>query len=108
MPGVFQITKGWSTTDVESIVGNWDEFIDACKHKTISIRMYGATTNGNPIISDCFVVPYMGSEFYPEHPVMLSTPIDGVKWRGDTIEANKVYQASIVRGIGILVGRDIA
>ena len=36
------------------------------------------------------------------------TPIDGVEWRGDTIEANKVYQASIVRGIGILVGRDIA
>lgn len=223
-PGVFQTAKGWSTTDVESIVGNWNEFIDACKHKAISIRMYGATTNGNPIISDCYVVPYMGSEFYPERPVMLFvrvnnisysynissdkiqfagisyeslikdnviddlysnityyplsanqgrilnekiewlntiienttestkelqantyyvfgevetltltlaaeenwmiseymfeftsgttptviTPIDGVEWRGDTIEANKVYQASIVRGIGILVGRDIA
>ena len=25
-PGAFQTTEGWSTTDVESIVGNWDEF----------------------------------------------------------------------------------
>lgn len=31
--------------------------------------------------------------------------IDGVEWKGDTIEANKVYQASISRGIGILIGR---
>lgn len=28
-PGVFQTTEGWSTTDAESIVGNWDEFIKA-------------------------------------------------------------------------------
>lgn len=28
-PGAFQTTKGWSTTDVESIVGNWDEFTKA-------------------------------------------------------------------------------
>lgn len=33
------------------------------------------------------------------------TDIDGVEWKGDTIEANKVYQASISRGIGILIGR---
>ena len=25
-PGAFQTTEEWSTTDVESIVGNWDEF----------------------------------------------------------------------------------
>ena len=25
----FQTTEGWSTTDVESIVGNWDEFTKA-------------------------------------------------------------------------------
>lgn len=31
--------------------------------------------------------------------------IAGVEWKGDTIEANKVYQASISRGIGILIGR---
>lgn len=28
-PGAFQTTEGWSTTDVESIVGNWDEFTKA-------------------------------------------------------------------------------
>lgn len=29
LPGVLQITEGWFTTDVESIVGNWDEFTKA-------------------------------------------------------------------------------
>lgn len=29
LPGNLQITTGWSTTDVESIVGNWDEFTRA-------------------------------------------------------------------------------
>ena len=29
LPGAFQTTEGWSTTDVESIVGNWDEFTKA-------------------------------------------------------------------------------
>lgn len=29
LPGNLQTTEGWSTTDVESIVGNWDEFIKA-------------------------------------------------------------------------------
>lgn len=33
------------------------------------------------------------------------TEIEGIEWKGDTIEANKVYQASISRGIGILIGR---
>lgn len=28
-PGAFQTTEGWFTTDVESIVGNWDEFTKA-------------------------------------------------------------------------------
>lgn len=34
------------------------------------------------------------------------TEIEGIEWKGDTIEANKVYQASISRGIGILIGRE--
>lgn len=34
------------------------------------------------------------------------TDIAGIEWKGDTIEANKVYQASISRGIGILIGRE--
>lgn len=29
LPGAFQTTEGWFTTDVESIVGNWDEFTKA-------------------------------------------------------------------------------
>lgn len=29
LPGNLQTTEGWSTTDVESIVGNWDEFTRA-------------------------------------------------------------------------------
>lgn len=29
LPGNLQATEGWSTTDVESIVGNWDEFTKA-------------------------------------------------------------------------------
>lgn len=29
LPGSLQTTEGWSTTDVESIVGNWDEFTRA-------------------------------------------------------------------------------
>lgn len=29
LPGILQTTEGWSTTDVESIVGNWDEFTKA-------------------------------------------------------------------------------
>lgn len=29
LPGNLQITTGWSTTDIESIVGNWDEFTKA-------------------------------------------------------------------------------
>lgn len=29
LPGNLQTTEGWYTTDVESIVGNWDEFIKA-------------------------------------------------------------------------------
>lgn len=29
LPGILQTTEGWYTTDVESIVGNWDEFTKA-------------------------------------------------------------------------------
>lgn len=29
LPSILQTTEGWSTTDVESIVGNWDEFTKA-------------------------------------------------------------------------------
>lgn len=37
LPGVFQTTEGWYTTDVESIVGNWDEFIKAASSGKVII-----------------------------------------------------------------------
>lgn len=213
-PGVFQSTEGWSTTDVESIVGNWDEFTKAVSGGKIIVGYFqnegqfvkstasviendGATflsfsfyqllcvyiidqsyisiftidnflcvssivdrlnSSGtelplsanqgrilnekierlNTIIENTtestkelqantyyvfgevetltltlaaeenwMISEYM-FEFTSGTTPTVITPIDGVEWRGDTIEANKVYQASIVRGIGILVGRDIA
>lgn len=38
-PGVFQTTEEWSTTDVESIVGNWDEFIDDVDNKAVFVKI---------------------------------------------------------------------
>lgn len=41
LPGNLQITTGWSTTDVESIVGNWDEFTRAVSdNKRIIANIY--------------------------------------------------------------------
>lgn len=41
LPGNLQITEGWSTTDVESIVGNWDEFTRAVSdNKRIIANIY--------------------------------------------------------------------
>ncbi len=44
-PGAFQTTEGWSTTDVESIVGNWDEFTKAVLgRKAIITNIYSYDT----------------------------------------------------------------
>lgn len=41
LPGNLQTTEGWSTTDVESIVGNWDEFTRAVSdNKRIIANIY--------------------------------------------------------------------
>ena len=41
LPGNLQITEGWYTTDVESIVGNWDEFTRAVSdNKRIIANIY--------------------------------------------------------------------
>lgn len=41
LPGNLQITTGWSTTDVKSIVGNWDEFTRAVSdNKRIIANIY--------------------------------------------------------------------
>lgn len=45
LPGSLQTTKGWSTTDVESIVGNWDEFTKAVLgRKAIITNIYSYDT----------------------------------------------------------------
>lgn len=71
-PGAFQTTEGWSTTDVESIVGNWDEFIKAASsgkviigciegdfNHTIYMNLTLITYDGNSVlilvsIANCF------------------------------------------------------
>ena len=54
--------------------------------------------------SDTILNEYMFEFTSGATPTVL-TEITGVEWKGDTIEANKLYQASISRGIGILIGR---
>lgn len=45
LPGNLQTTEGWSTTDVESIVGNWDEFTKAVLgRKAIITNIYSHDT----------------------------------------------------------------
>lgn len=45
LPGSLQTTEGWSTTDVESIVGNWDEFTKAVLgRKAIITNIYSYDT----------------------------------------------------------------
>lgn len=40
LPGNLQTTEGWSTTDVESIVGNWDEFTKAVSDGKIIVGYF--------------------------------------------------------------------
>lgn len=54
LPGNLQTTEGWSTTDVESIVGNWDEFTKAVSgRKAIitSIYSYDTVFTGTSLIN---------------------------------------------------------
>lgn len=72
LPGNLQTTEGWSTTDVESIVGNWDEFTRAASsgkviigciegdfNHTIYMNLTLITYDGNNVlilvsIANCF------------------------------------------------------
>lgn len=45
LPGNLQTTEGWSTTDVESIVGNWDEFTRAVSSGKVIIGRIGSDFN---------------------------------------------------------------
>lgn len=47
LPGTLQREVEWSTTDVESIVGNWDEFIDAVNNKVIVAKLENGDTDVN-------------------------------------------------------------
>lgn len=47
LPGNLQTTEGWSTTDVESIVGNWDEFTKAISGGKIIV---GYFQNGGQLV----------------------------------------------------------
>lgn len=62
-PGVFQTIEGWSTTDVESIVGNYDDFYEATKNKIIvAMTRYGD-----------IIVPIIGSSIIYGTDAMLVT-----------------------------------
>ena len=61
-PGVFQTTEGWSTTDVESLVGDWDEFIDALKNKIIIIKVDDRLGIGNMCVA---------SNYFPEDNIVF-------------------------------------
>lgn len=47
LPGTLQREVEWSTTDVESIVGNWDEFMDAVNNKVIVAKLENGDTDVN-------------------------------------------------------------
>ena len=54
LPGNLQTTEGWSTTDVESIVGNWDEFTKAVlgrKAIITNIYLYDTVFTGTSLIN---------------------------------------------------------
>lgn len=52
-PGVFKTTEGWSTTDVESIVGNWDEFTKAVLDGKVIV---GSTQAGETVFTSVVIV----------------------------------------------------
>lgn len=59
-PGVFQTTEEWSTTDVESIVGNWDEFIKAASSGKVIIGCIEGDLN-HTIYMNLTLITYDGN-----------------------------------------------
>lgn len=59
-PGTFQTTEGWSTTDVESIVGNWDEFIKAASSGKVIIGCIEGDLN-HTIYMNLTLITYDGN-----------------------------------------------
>ena len=61
LPGNLQTTEGWSTTDVESIVGNWDEFTKAVSGGKIIVGYF--QNEGQFVKSTASVIEYEGVTF---------------------------------------------
>lgn len=61
LPGNLQTTEGWSTTDVESIVGNWDEFTKAVSGGKIIVGYF--QNEGQFVKSTASVVENNGVTF---------------------------------------------
>lgn len=77
LPGNLQITTGWSTTDVESIVGNWDEFTRAVSdNKRIIANIYAGNVTAYTAkvmynSENCYTVIIEGSQTRYEYSFML-------------------------------------
>lgn len=61
LPGVLQTTEGWHTEDVESIVGNWDEFTKAVSGGKIIVGYF--QNEGQFVKSTASVIEYDGVTF---------------------------------------------
>lgn len=68
LPGNLQTTEGWSTTDVESIVGNWDEFTKAVSSGKVIIGCIEGGLN-HTIYMNLTLITYDGNN------VLILVPI---------------------------------
>lgn len=67
LPGVFQTTEGWFTTDVESIVGNWDEFTKAVSGGKIIVGYFqneGQFVKSTALVIENDGVTFLSFSFY--------------------------------------------
>ena len=67
LPGNLQTTEGWSTTDVESIVGNWDEFTKAVSGGKIIVGYFqneGQFVKSTASVTENDGVTFLSFSFY--------------------------------------------
>lgn len=67
LPGVLQTTEGWFTTDVEPIVGNWDEFTKAVSDGKVivgNLQDGGQFTKSTALVIENNGVIFLGFSFY--------------------------------------------
>lgn len=97
LPGNLQTTEGWSTTDVESIVGNWDEFTRAVSdNKRIIANIYAGNVTAYTAkvmynSENYYTVIIEGSQTRYEYSFMLDiirlTSSRIVLYRGNIIDS---------------------